>query len=184
MPKPSAALIVAVLALVLATTGTAFAASSAIGDNLIKKHSLSGNRLRAHTLTSNQINMGALGTVPKANLANHLPALTWVPLNLENGWQNYNGDARPPSVAIDAQGIVHLRGAIRVTTQTSTEFAILPSQFRPLGAIVWLTADMVGATTGRVYISPTGTMNVQDDPGSANSAKGFTSLDGITYSLS
>lgn len=65
--RPSASMVVALLALVLATTGTAVAATKLVsGDKLIKKHSLSGNRLRKHTLTGQQINLGKLGIVPNA----------------------------------------------------------------------------------------------------------------------
>jgi hypothetical protein len=70
--KPSASLIVAVAALVLAASGTAVAASQLVsGDKLIKQHSLSGNRLRNHTITSKQINMSKLGTVKSATNADH-----------------------------------------------------------------------------------------------------------------
>lgn len=64
---PSPSMIVALIALVVAMSGTAVAASKLVsGDNMIKKGSLSGNRLRAHTLTGAQINMGLLGKVPSA----------------------------------------------------------------------------------------------------------------------
>lgn len=60
-------MVVALLALLLATAGTAVAATKLVsGDKLIKKHSLSGNRLRNHTLTGKQINLAALGQVPLA----------------------------------------------------------------------------------------------------------------------
>ncbi len=62
--KPSAPLAISIAALM---SGTAIAASNLVrGDSLIKKHSLSGNRLRNHTLTGNQINLAKLGTVPRA----------------------------------------------------------------------------------------------------------------------
>jgi hypothetical protein len=71
--RPSAALVVAVIALVVAATGTAVAASQHVdGDGLIKKGSLSGNRLRDHTLTGLQIKVNALGTVPRAKNADEL----------------------------------------------------------------------------------------------------------------
>jgi hypothetical protein len=67
---PSPSMIVALIALVVAMSGTAVAASKLVsGDNLIKKGSLSGNRLRAHTLTGTQINMSLLGKVPSATAA-------------------------------------------------------------------------------------------------------------------
>jgi hypothetical protein len=65
--RPSAAMVVAVAALVVAMSGTAIAASGRVsGDKLIKKASLSGNRLRSHTLTGKQVNLARLGQVPSA----------------------------------------------------------------------------------------------------------------------
>lgn len=70
--RPSASMVVALLALVFATAGTAVAATKLVsGDKLIKKHSLSGNRLRNHTLTGKQINLAKLGKVPSALSADH-----------------------------------------------------------------------------------------------------------------
>jgi hypothetical protein len=62
-------MVIAILALVVASTGTAIAAGLVDGDSLIKQRSLSGNRLRDHTVTGKQIKLNALGTVPTANLA-------------------------------------------------------------------------------------------------------------------
>jgi hypothetical protein len=63
-------MIVAIAALVVAASGTAVAATSLVnGDNLIKKGSLSGNRLRNHTITGTQVNLGRLGKVPSARKA-------------------------------------------------------------------------------------------------------------------
>ena len=63
-------MIVALIALVFAMSGTAVAASKLVsGDSLVKKASLSGNRLRAHTLTGTQINMAKLGKVRSATQA-------------------------------------------------------------------------------------------------------------------
>ena len=71
--RPSAAMVVAVTALVVATSGTAVAASQLVnGDHLIRKNSLSGNRLRNHTLTGLQIRLSELGTVPSAKNADEL----------------------------------------------------------------------------------------------------------------
>jgi hypothetical protein len=63
-------MVVAILALVVAASGTAVAASKLVnGDSLIRKGTLSGNRLRRHTLTGNQINLRRLGKVPSARHA-------------------------------------------------------------------------------------------------------------------
>lgn len=61
---------VALVALILALGGTAVAARKLVsGDKLIKKHSLSGNRLRNNTITGKQVNLNKLGTVPSATSA-------------------------------------------------------------------------------------------------------------------
>lgn len=70
--RPSASMSVAIIALVVAASGTAVAASTLVnGDKLIKKGTLSGNRLRNHTITETQVNLSKLGTVPSASNANH-----------------------------------------------------------------------------------------------------------------
>jgi hypothetical protein len=68
--RPSGPMAVAVVALIVALSGTAVAASRLLGgDKLIKVHSLSGNRLRNHTVTGRQIKLSTLGTVPRARHA-------------------------------------------------------------------------------------------------------------------
>jgi hypothetical protein len=68
--KPSAAMLVAIVALVVAASGTAVAASHLVnGDSLIKRDSLSGNRLHNATVTGKQIRLSSLGEVPSAKTA-------------------------------------------------------------------------------------------------------------------
>lgn len=75
--RPSASLVVAVVALAVALSGTAIAATGRVsGDKLIKPGSLSGNRLRSHTVTGKQINLAKLGTVPSASQAADATAAT------------------------------------------------------------------------------------------------------------
>ena len=77
--RPSAPLVISILALVLAASGSAMAATKLVsGNSLIKKGSLSGNRLQNHTLTGTQINLSKLGTVPNAAKAGsrRLPSAT------------------------------------------------------------------------------------------------------------
>jgi hypothetical protein len=60
-------MVVAIVALVVAASGTAVAAGSLVsGDKLIKKNSLSGNRLRNRSVTGSKIKLSSLGTVPNA----------------------------------------------------------------------------------------------------------------------
>lgn len=68
--RPSPAMLVAIAALIVAMSGTAVAASSLVnGDKLIKKNSLSGNRLRNHSVQGSKIKVSSLGTVPNAGHA-------------------------------------------------------------------------------------------------------------------
>lgn len=71
--RPSAAMVVAVIALVVAASGTAFAAGTLVnGDSLIKKNSLSGDRLKEGSITGRQIKLSSLGPVPNARNAQEL----------------------------------------------------------------------------------------------------------------
>lgn len=77
LKAPSPAMIVALIALVFAMSGTAVAASKLVsGDKLIKKTSLSGNRLKKNTLTGTQINESKLGKVPSATHADSATSAT------------------------------------------------------------------------------------------------------------
>jgi hypothetical protein len=67
--RPSASMVVAMTALVVASSGTAIAAGLVSGNKLIKKGSLSGDRLVKHSVTGTQINLSKLGTVPSATTA-------------------------------------------------------------------------------------------------------------------
>jgi hypothetical protein len=69
-------MIVAIIALVVAASGSAFAAGRLVsGDSLIKKRSLSGDRLRNATVTGHQIKLSSLGQVPSAKTAANAQAL-------------------------------------------------------------------------------------------------------------
>jgi hypothetical protein len=211
MRRCSPSLAVALVALVISLGGTAIAASHLVrGDGLIKKGSLSGNRLRRHTVAGAQIDMARLGKVPSAHvadvatnaanashastadmattagLANQLPALSWVPLRLIHGWVDYNapGNSRPPAVAVDAQGIVHLRGAIKNPSggAADPQFGTMPSQFLPSLA-VYLSVTLVNGNTGRIELFSDAGLFVAQTGGGVASAASFTSLDGLTYAL-
>jgi hypothetical protein len=68
--SPSPALVISIVALVLAASGTAVAASKLVsGNSLIKLNSLSGNRLKKGSVTGKQIALSTLGTVPSATKA-------------------------------------------------------------------------------------------------------------------
>jgi hypothetical protein len=67
---PSPAMVVAVIALIVALAGTAYAAQS-INGNLIQKQTIGGGKLKKKTLTGFQINTAKLGTVPFSKVATH-----------------------------------------------------------------------------------------------------------------
>ena len=66
--RPSPALLVSVVALVVALSGTAIAATS-INGGAIKKQTVGGGKLKKNTLTGFQINNQKLGSVPTATKA-------------------------------------------------------------------------------------------------------------------
>lgn len=75
--RPSAAMLVAIVALVVAASGTAVAASKLVsGDSLIKKNSLSGNRLKNRSVSGAKIKLSSLGTVPSASHATSADSAT------------------------------------------------------------------------------------------------------------
>lgn len=161
--RPSASLLVAIFAMVVATTGSAVAVIQAqSGDSLIAQRTLSGNRLRLNTVTGKEV----------ANLQ-------WHNLALLNGWENYNGNLRPPAWAVDAQGIVHLRGAVAQPSGANNVFARLPLAVRP-ATYVYVVTNMNIAAAGRIYIAPTGYLHAEATV-DQSSAQAFTSLDGITW---
>ena len=68
--RPSPAMVVAVIALIVALAGTAYAAQT-INGGAIKKQTIGGGKLKKKTLTGFQINTNKLGMVPSATRAAH-----------------------------------------------------------------------------------------------------------------
>jgi hypothetical protein len=126
-------MVVAVIALVVAATGTAVAAGGRVdGDSLIKKASLSGNRLRDRTLTGLQIKVSSLGTVPTAKNAEELggrPASAYLGGGSGTGGQTgTNGVAKTAGSANGTKVTLFTSGPFTVTmtctddgTETSSE---------------------------------------------------------------
>jgi hypothetical protein len=68
--RPSPAMVVALVALVVALAGTAYAAQT-INGGAIKKQTIGAGKLKHKTLTGYQINTNKLGIVPAARRAAH-----------------------------------------------------------------------------------------------------------------
>lgn len=82
--RPSPAMVVAVIALIAALAGTAYAAQS-INGGAIKKQTIGGGKLKKKTLTGFQINTNKLGVVPAAQRAAHT---YWAVVNNPGGAGN------------------------------------------------------------------------------------------------
>jgi hypothetical protein len=67
---PSPAMVVAIIALIVALAGTAYAAQN-INGGAIKKQTIGGGKLKHKTLTGFQINTNKLGVIPAARRAAH-----------------------------------------------------------------------------------------------------------------
>lgn len=68
--RPSPALVISMIALIVALAGTAYAAQTINGGS-IKKQTIGGGKLKHKTLTGFQINTNKLGIVPAARRAAH-----------------------------------------------------------------------------------------------------------------
>ena len=78
--RPSPAMVVAVIALVVALAGTAYAAQT-INGGAIMKQTIGGGKLKQKTLTGFQINVNKLGTVPAAKSAIRASHTYWAVVN-------------------------------------------------------------------------------------------------------
>jgi hypothetical protein len=111
---PSPSMIVALVALVFAMSGTAVAATKLVsGDKLIKKTSLSGNRLRNQTLTTKQF--GALpGARVRSTASQSIPTSTLTALTFN-------------TVDANAGGVFKLAQPTRLTAPVAGTYIITAS---------------------------------------------------------
>jgi hypothetical protein len=158
------------LALIVALSGTALAGPIAqlgrvvSGDKLIKKHSLSGNRLRNHTLTGTQINLRALGKVPLAARADSassaLSASTALSARSADN-ANTLGGVGPSAyqsasrwALVNGDSIVAQSGGISVAQHSTSGDEILDFHSSVAGrailATVWFKFSTTGSATVQV----------------------------------
>jgi len=196
---PSPAMIVACTSLVVALGGTGYAATKINGSTL-KNRSVPSAKLKRDSVSGTEIAEATLQTVPRAasagradgaaradsagradsaaqaDTAADLPDLSFESLTLENGWVTYP-DTRPPAGALDAQGIVHLRGGMG--DGSSPILFKLPARLRP-SSVIYVPVDLVNGHPGRLGIQPDGIVYVIS-AGTFADAKAFTSLEGVTF---
>lgn len=106
---------------------------------------------------------------------------TWTAAILGNSWANYGTPYAPAGYRKDANGIVHLRGLIKLGTMGAAAFT-LPTGYRPpyeLGFSVPSTSTSTGTSpaTGRVDVLASGAVVPQTGYGS----NGFYFLDGVSF---
>lgn len=120
--RPSGAMMVAVLALFVALGGTAFAgpiaslAKKVSGNSIIKKRSLSANRLAKNTLTGTEIKESGLGAVPFANAATNAT-------NATNA-----GVAGTAGAANSLNGVQYVSGPATALDSTVTNLTLVSAQ--------------------------------------------------------
>jgi hypothetical protein len=111
--------------------------------------------------------------------------VSWTSLSLINGWASENGafGTGNPKVA-EQNGIVYLSGSLAQSTPGNSEFAILPSSFRPTHNL-YITVYTDGDTTGTLYITSSGVMEAYSAPscGSGDTAQCFTSLATVSFPI-
>jgi hypothetical protein len=178
---PILAVAAAALVVGMALPAAVSEASTLINGKSIVKRSIPGNRLEHNTVTGKQIKESTLGTVPKATLATTLPALIWHNATLENSWVDEANDVTlygQPQWAVDAQGVVHLRGFVSDGSVPSAAF-VLPPAGRPshnVGIPVLNNND----SDSYLYIEPDGNVNVFNDSDNTNAANGIL-LNGVSF---
>jgi hypothetical protein len=156
--RPQPATVLALIALVVAMAGTAYAAvnlpKNSVGTKQLKKNSvttakikknaITGAKVKAHTLVGSDINLNKLGTVPSASVANSLAAPEGVHVvgapgepGFEEGASNFG--TIPPGLNVgpvgfykDHEGIVHLEGVAKVP---GNFIFTLPPGYRPAAGI-------------------------------------------------
>ncbi|MBJ7359213.1 hypothetical protein [Nocardioides sp.] len=181
--RPTPTFLIAVLALVVALAGATtagYAAGKADGNSLIKKKSLSGNRLKPDSVTGKQVAEKSLGTVPtaaqadRAAVADRTPLSSVVPLAPATGWTSGAPGFAPAGYRIDGSGLVHLSGTLLRTSGVSDLMTTLPAAARPSTTIDAPVITFSGAAGG-ISIEPNG--QVQLFGGDAE----YVSLEGVVY---
>lgn len=107
----------------------------------------------------------------------------YTPLTLQNGWTGGPFSTGQPAVALVA-GVVTFKGAL-AGGSTQVMFT-LPAADTPT-TDVYLHTGLCNAANGRIHIAPTGVADVETDPfdgGTFADAACFTSLDGLSFTLS
>jgi hypothetical protein len=184
-------MVVAVIALIVALSGSALAASGVIikKPSQLGKNVVTGKAVKNGSLSGSDIKLAALGTVPTASNAGHAtvadrassigPPEAWHLVGapsepgFQNGWNNVGGSYSTAAYFKDLEGIVHLRGS--VTAGISPTIFTLPAGYRPSGIEGFaILANGGSPQVGSIAILPDGTIQ-------RNSGLQPFALDGISF---
>jgi len=162
--RPSPGLVIAVIALVLALGGGAYAAATITGKDIkngsitgkdIKKGSLTGKLVKSNSLTGKQIKESSLGQVPSAANATQLDGQS--PSSFQVDWVLVQGTATGATVLAQSGGFSASRLGTGVYSIDLGSSAVR----RPLSATI-----NVGGAAGFVSAAPCG--GNANNPGGVN----------------
>jgi hypothetical protein len=161
---PMLAVAAAGLVVGLATPAAGREASHLINGDTIKAHTIAGNRLKNNTISGTQIK-----------------DLKWHALKLTSGWKNATTPGnRPAAYAVDAQGIVHLRGMITGGTYPDPAFE-LPAKVVPRNLILDLPFVAYAGTEGNLLIQGGEAIPFAAQHGTTTNVTTLTMLEGVTF---
>jgi hypothetical protein len=199
--RPRHSTIVAYVALFLSLSGTAYAATGGsfiLGQtnkagtlSTVQRTTTNGAALRVLTRQSSNPPFVVNGTGKVANLnADRLDGLDstalrlggFTPLTMTNTWAGNCIAGGEPGFA-RVGNVVYLHGEMcgLLAHQSESPFT-LPVSVRPTKTVTVTTTQCSGAT-GRMVISPTGTVRVDPDPQDGTSAQCSVSFSGVFYTL-
>jgi hypothetical protein len=173
----------------LAAPVAAQEAGRLINGKSIAVHSIPGDRLKRNTVTGMQIKEGTLGTVRRATTAAKLAPLKWHLITTfvaGDGWENAGNGLPRAAYAVDGQGFVHLRGAMKNTDGTvydDVAFTLAPSVLSPSVRVNLPFADGSSGYTGTLFVDG-GVVSPEEPfemPGPDSAAAVETDLDGLVF---
>jgi hypothetical protein len=118
--------------------------------------------------------------VPIATATTSMAGATSSSLTLTSPWTAAPFGTDAPSVSVSA-GVVSFRGAIAASAGNTNDVPfLLPAAYRP-AVNVFMPIDLCGATTGLLFIGPSGWARIEQRDGTLSDANCFTSLDGASF---